>query len=117
MSLTEKQREYIEYILTNRFTDEKDQESLRRHLQSTGKQAFTQLSKLEASALIEDLLHRNVEYELVCGKRVTMERTEGHRLDLFGESEACGHHCPDELYVGDCEAFMNYDRELHSNLE
>ena len=117
MSLTEKQREYIEYILTNRFTDEKDQKSLRRHLKNTGKQDFTQLSKQEASALIEDLLHRDVEYELVCGKRVTMERTEGHRLDLFGELDACGRHCPLGLYVGDCEAFMNYDRELYSNPE
>jgi len=31
MNLTEKQREYIEIMLTNRFTDEKDQESLKRH--------------------------------------------------------------------------------------
>lgn len=117
MSLTEKQREYIEYMLINRFTDEKDQESLRKHLKKTGKKDFTQLSKSEASALIEDLLHRDVEYELVCGKRVTMERTEGHRLDLFGELEACGHHCPLGMYVGDCETFVNYDRELHTNLE
>ena len=117
MSLTKRQREYIEYMLTNRFTDEKDQESLRRHLKSTGTQDFTQLSKSKASALIEDLLHRNVEYELVCGKSVTVERTEGHRLDLFGELDACGHHCPDKLDVNDCEAYMNYDREQHSNLD
>ena len=70
MCLTEKQREYIESMLTNRFTDEKDQQSLRRHLKNTGKQDFTQLSKPEASALIKDLLHRDVEYELVCGKRM-----------------------------------------------
>ena len=46
--VTEKQRDYIEYMLTNAYTDEKDQRALKEHLKRTEKKSITEFTVYEA---------------------------------------------------------------------
>ena len=115
--LTERQREYIEYMLTNAYTDEKDQQALKEILSESGKTSFTELTKLEASRLITSLIERDVEYTFVCGEKKTLERWIAHSFDIFGESKACMNHCPRDLYLGECEYFLKYEEEINKEDE
>ncbi|MHA2023750.1 MAG: hypothetical protein ACTSWQ_08835 [Candidatus Thorarchaeota archaeon] len=87
-SITEKQAEYIEIMLTNRFANDMDQQTVAQHLKQAGKKEVSELTISEASALIGSLLNRDIEYVFVCGRTKTIPREEGHKFDLFGELEA-----------------------------
>lgn len=115
--ITEPQAEYIEIMLTNRFVSVQDKEAVTKHLSNAGNTDISELTASEASDLIKELLYRDVEYEFLCGKTKTMKREEGHRLDLFGEHEACGHHCTEDIYFANCEHFQAYDRAMYAGLD
>ncbi|MGY5852825.1 MAG: hypothetical protein RTU92_04590 [Candidatus Thorarchaeota archaeon] len=117
MGLTDKQRDYIDYMLTNDYTDQKDKQTLARHLKKTGKKSYTDFSVPEASALIDDLLNKDVQYKLICGETVPVERWEAHGSDSMGEVKMCLHHCPKEIDMGSCEDYQRYEDEMHSDLE
>ena len=117
VNLTEKQRDYIDYMLTNDYTDEKDQQTLAKHLERTGKKSYSDLSVSEASSLIKDLLSRDVQYKLICGEIVTVERWEAHGTDSLGEVKICLHHCPKSLDMGACQDYQRYENEMSSVLD
>lgn len=116
MGLTDRQREYIQYMLTNAYTDEKDQQALDDVLRETGRTTYTDLTKSEASRLITRLIERDVVYTFVCGETKTIERWEAHSYDLMGESKACINHCPRDIYIGECEDFKRYENDLDSDV-
>ncbi len=113
--ITEKQAEYIEIMLTNRFANDMDQETEARHLKQAGKKEVSELSISEASDLIGSLLYRDVEYEFVCGRTKTIPREEGHKYDLFGELEACIHQCPADKGPSTCEEYAAYAKEINES--
>ena len=117
LSLTDKQREYIKYMLTNSYTDEKDQQALEDILRSTRKSSYTELTKSEASKLITKLIERDVEYSFVCGEKKVLERWMAHSFDSMGDSKACIDHCPRGVYIGKCEDFQWYEEEVYKELE
>ena len=115
MSLTDKQRDYNEYMLTNVYTDEKDQRTLKEQLERTGKDSFTDFTVSEASELITTLRERDVVHNLLCGEKVTLERWMAHSFDTMGESKACLDHCPKGVYFGSCEDFQKHEEEMYKN--
>jgi len=115
MGLTNKQRDYIEYMLTNAYTDEKDQRAMKEQLERTGKESFTEFTVSEASELITVLIERDVVYTLVCGEKVTIERRMAHSFDTMGESNACLDNCPKGVYLGSCKDYQKYEREMYKN--
>ncbi|MHA1424268.1 MAG: hypothetical protein ACTSSD_19510 [Candidatus Thorarchaeota archaeon] len=85
-SITEKQAEYIEIMLTNRFANDMDQEAVARHLKQTGKKEVSELTISEASDLIGSLLHRDVEYTFVCGRKKPCQGKRDIRLTRLENS-------------------------------
>jgi hypothetical protein len=104
-------------MLTNAYTDEKDQQALEDTLKETGKKDYTELSVSEASKLITRLIDRDVVYTFICGERKTIERWEAHGFDAKGEIDACLHHCPRNAYVGECPEYLEYEERIYENLE
>ena len=115
--ITEVQAEYIEIMVSGRFGTAEDSRIVSQYLAQIGKEGVADLTMDQASTLITQLLARDVEYEFVCSKVKTLKRDEGHRLDIFGESEACIHHCPEGVYLGTCEHFLAYDRAKYEDQE
>ncbi len=114
-SITNKQVEYIQIMVSGRFGKAEDERIVAQYLSQIGKEEVAGLTLMEASTLITQLLARDVEYEFLCGKTKTMKREEGHRLDLFGELEACMHHCPKGIYFGTCEHFLVYNKAMNED--
>lgn len=104
-------------MLTNSYTDEKDQEALAEILRETEKAAYTELTKSEASRLITRLIERDVEYTFVCGEKKILQRWEAHSFDVKGEFDACIHYCPRNIYVGNCSEFLEYEKSIYEDLE
>ena len=116
MALTDKQRDYIDYMLTNDYTDRKDQRALDEVLRETGRASYTELTKSEASRLITRLIERDVVYTFVCGEKKTVERWEAHSFDTFGDAKACTNHCPKDQYIGSCEAYQAHEQEMDEDM-
>jgi hypothetical protein len=110
--LTGNQRKYIEVLFTNRFTDERDRATLKVHLQWMGGERIEDLDVREASALITDLIDREVKYEFVCGRTEPLERRRAHALNQSGDLEARMHHCPAGVDPNHCEAFRMHEERL-----
>lgn len=81
-----------------------------------GKQTLSQLSKKEASELIQILLKRPTEYIFLCGKTAILDKQEINGYNVLGYMEACMHACPDKKIQGnlhDCPDFKEfYESEL-----
>ena len=82
---------------------------IREYLKKVGKKDISELTKREASELIQILLRTPVEYVFPCGKRKFLHKQEVNRINIFsGSFEACIHHCPEELDVDSCLYWKGY---------
>ena len=111
MSITKRQDDYIKILSDYDSTREADAKDIEVFLSGVSKQNISNLSKKEASDLIQLLLKRPVIYTLVCEKVVELEKQEVNSFHFLGEIEACLHHCPDPVFSGDvngCKAFLDY---------
>jgi hypothetical protein len=115
--ITKKQAEYIQIMVSGRFGTAEDTRMVSQYLAQVGKEKVADLTMNQASTLISQLLAREVKYEFLCGKTKIMKRDEGHRLDIFGEFEACMDHCPEEVYFGTCEHFLAYEKAIYEDQE
>jgi hypothetical protein len=100
--ITERQLEYIKILSSYEHTAKEDQADISAYLKTHKKQELEQLSKSEASELIQILLKRPTEYYFVCGKTVMLDKKEVNGFNVLGELEACLHACPLGLNVNDC---------------
>jgi hypothetical protein len=109
--ITEKQKEYIAILSSYESTMVQDREDIKNFLKSANKSEVAQLSKTEASELIQTLLKRPAEYMFPCGKKATLPKEEIDSFNVLGEFEGCLHACPDGIDVNDCTYWQNYEGE------
>ncbi len=111
MAITERQYDYIKILSDYDSTRVEDLKDIQNFLQSRSKTDLKQLSKREASDLIQLLLERPVNYTLPCGRQVYLSKQDVNSFHFLGEIEACLHHCPDPIIKGNvngCDAFKKY---------
>jgi hypothetical protein len=90
---TLRQIEYIRLLSGYPDTKNKDADDIRCFLLQHNKERIEELSKNEASELIEILLERPVKYVFLCGKEQFTDKKDYNRYDMLGELEACLHEC------------------------
>jgi len=111
--ITEKQYDYIKILSNYEATREEDQKDIESYLHNASKKDLSELSKQEASKLIQKLLERSVEHEFICGRKTLLHKREVNSFIFLGEMEACMHHCPDSTINGDiniCEDYMKFNK-------
>lgn len=81
---------------TDESTKEVDAKDIVDFLSRVSKTDVSKLSKKEVSDLIQLLLERVVQYEMVCGKTVELHKQDVNSFHFLGEIEACMHHCPEK---------------------
>jgi len=100
-SITERQREYIEILSNYEYSKKEDEADIANYLKKKNKQSITQLSKREASELIQILLKRPTEYTFICGKKVILPKRDVNCYHVLSDVEGCMHSCPDKTIGGD----------------
>lgn len=105
---TDKQKEYIKILSAYESTKAQDEEDIKNYLKRAGKTEVAQLSKQEASQLIQILLKRPAEYVFPCSKKATLPKQEINGYNVLGEFEGCLHACPDGTDVNSCEYWEKY---------
>ena len=95
-SITERQLEYIKILSSYEYSKEDDEADIATYLKEHNKQKVTQLSKSEASDLIQLLLRRPTEYTFVCGRKAFLHKKEVNCFNVLGYLEGCLHACPNE---------------------
>ena len=112
-SITERQRDYIKILSNYEYSKKEDEADIANYLKDHNKKDVSQLSKREASELIQILLKRPTEYTFVCGKKAILPKQEVNSYNVLGELEGCLHSCPDEKIDGDvnsCPHFLEWYR-------
>lgn len=118
--LSEAQRDYINILSRYPSTEKEDKEDIINFLKFLGIDWIEQLTKKEAHALITKLLERPVEHTFVCGLTKKVHKQEENEYTLFGEMEACMHHCPDPEInsdINNCPAFIKWHDAAENNYE
>jgi hypothetical protein len=110
MSITDNQLNYIKILSSYDFSLEDDQKDIESFLSNKSKTALNQLSKSEASELIQLLLERPTGYLLSCDTVIVLDKREVNSFHVLGDVEACLHYCPYGRYIGDCEDYMKYQQ-------
>ena len=103
---TPRQIEYIKLLSNYCDTKDKDAEDIQYFLSQHKKEGTDELSKAEASELIETLLKRPVKYVFPCGKEQYINKKDYNRYDMLGELEACLHEC--ETDVNTCPEWEDH---------
>jgi hypothetical protein len=112
--ITDRQKEYIAILSDYESTKAQDEEDIQNFLKKANKTEVAQLSKTEASQLIQILLKRPAEYVFPCGKKATLSKQEINGFNVLGKLEGCLHACPDGpdgTDVNDCTYWQNYEAE------
>jgi hypothetical protein len=94
---TQRQIEYIKILSNYPDTKDKDEEDIRFFLSEQKKGKIDELTKTEASELIETLLERPVKYVFLCGKEKFIDKKDYNRYDMLGKLEACLHECETDV--------------------
>ena len=68
--------EYINILSSYDYSKKEDEADIANYLEQHGKQTIPQLSKREASELIQILLKRPTEYIFLCGKKAILNKQE-----------------------------------------
>lgn len=100
-AITERQEEYLQILSSYEATEKEDKRDIETYLNEHNKNAINQLSKKEASELIQILLQRPTEYVFHCGKKAVLHKQEVNSFHVLGDMEGCMHACPDETIGGD----------------
>ena len=88
-TITEKQKEYIKILSSYDFSKEEDEKDIADYLKAMGRQNLSELSKKEASQLIQILLKRPTEYTFICGRKAILNKQKVNSFNVWGEIEAC----------------------------
>lgn len=96
-SSTQRQIDYIKILSNYPDTKDKDEEDIRFFLSQHKKARIEELTKTEASELIETLLERPVKYVFLCGKEQFLDKKDYNRYYLLGKLEACLHECETDV--------------------
>jgi hypothetical protein len=78
-------------------TKDNDADDIQCYLLQLNKERIEELSKQEASGLIETLLERPVKYVFLCGREQFITKKDYNRYDMLGELEACLHECETDV--------------------
>ena len=100
-SITEKQKNYIKVLSSYVGTKKEDEKDIVNYLNKYQKKNISQLTKKEASELIQILLERPTEYTFICGKKGLFHKQEVNSYNVLGDIEGCLHSCPDKDINGD----------------
>jgi hypothetical protein len=100
-SLTERQAEYITILSSYEYSKKEDEADIVNFLKDRNKKDISQLTKWEASELIEILLKRPTQYVFVCGLKAILDKKDVNCNNVLGDIEGCMHACPDEEIRGD----------------
>ena len=109
-SATQRQIEYIKILSNYPDTKDKDEEDIRFFLSQNKKGKIEELTKTEASELIEILLERPVKYIFLCGKEQLINKKDYNCYYMLGKLEACLHEC--ETDVNACPKW--FEEEIYS---
>jgi hypothetical protein len=107
-SITEKQADYIKILSSYEYSKKEDEADIANFLKEHNKEKIPELSKREASELIEILLRRPTEYVFICGRKAILPKKDVNRFNVLGHMEACLHACPDEKIGGDVNGCPDY---------
>lgn len=94
---TQRQIDYIKILSNYPDTKDNDEEDIRLFLSHHGKGSIEELTKTEASELIEILLERPVKYVFLCGKEKFLDKKDCNRYNMLGKLEACLHECETDV--------------------
>ena len=109
--ITDKQANYIKILSNYDYSKKEDEADIADFLKEHDKENVSQLSKWEASELIQVLLKRPTQYVFVCGRKAILDKQEINGFNVLGEIEACGHACPNNEIQGDvnnCPDFKDH---------
>ncbi|MGB9760843.1 MAG: hypothetical protein ACPLZG_13520, partial [Thermoproteota archaeon] len=98
---TKAQLDYIFILSSYKSTRLDDLHDIVSFLMEKGKKDLRELTKGEASELIQVLLERPVEYEFPCGLKALLEKQEINRINVWGELEGCLDYCPKGIDVNE----------------
>lgn len=115
--ITARQREYIRILSSYPSTKEVDEADVRQYLKKVNKNEVSELSRREASELIQILLQRPTEYTFPCGKKATLPKQEVNGYNVLGWLEGCLHACPDNIDVNNCDYLIEHMDELQQKDE
>lgn len=107
-SITKKQAEYIKILSSYDYSKKEDEADIANYLKEHNKQEVPQLSKREASELIQILLRRSTEYTFVCGRKAILHKQKVNSFEVLGYLEGCLHACPNEKIKGDVNNCPDY---------
>ncbi|MHA1882671.1 MAG: hypothetical protein ACTSUO_06460 [Candidatus Thorarchaeota archaeon] len=104
-------KKYIKDLVYGKESEVWDRNTFSSFLDEVKKQDISDLTKKEASILIEKLLMKKVDFEMICGRIIQVAKGEVGRLSLFGDLEACIHECPIKVDIHDCKDFQEYNEQ------
>jgi len=112
MGATENQLNYIKILSNYDYTKEEDERDISDFLKLRSKSEIDQLTKREASDLIQLLLKRPTGYLLPCDIILVLDKREVNSFHVLSDIEACLHYCPEKLYIGDCQKYQEYQAKI-----
>ena len=112
MGVTENQLNYIEILSNYDYTKEEDERDISNFLKSRSKSEINQLTKREASDLIQLLLKRPTGYLLPCDIIIVLDKREVNSFHVLSDIEACLDYCPENVYIGDCQKYQDYQAKI-----
>ena len=107
-SITEMQADYIKILSSYDYSKKEDEADIANFLKEQNKQEISQLSKWEASELIQVLLKQPTQYVFVCGRKAILDKQEVNGFNALGDTETCGYACPNEEIQGDINVCPDY---------
>jgi len=110
--ITDRQLEYINILSSYESSKGIDSRIIASFLEKCGKEEIKELSKKEASDLIQELLKIPVEYEFPCGIKKLINKQDYNTYSVLGPLEACLHDCPKNLDVYDCDVWIKKEEEV-----
>jgi hypothetical protein len=116
-AITNKQEEYIKILSSYEATKKEDEGDIAAYLKEHNKKEISQLSKKEASELIQILLQRPTEYVFLCGKKATLHKREVNCYHVLGDVEACMHTCPNSTVGGDVNNCPYWKKSFEQSFE
>jgi hypothetical protein len=116
--ITENQKDYIKILSSYEYSKQDDEADIANYLKAQNKQNIGQLTKGEASELIQILLNRPTQYTFACGRKAILHKKEVNCFAVLGDLEGCLHACPINANVGGCPEYKpRIDDENEENDE
>lgn len=115
--ITERQLEYIHILSSCDYSKKEDEADIANYLKQHGKQTLSELSKREASELIQLLLKRPAQYVFPCGETAILDKQEINGYNVLGFMEGCMHACPNKKIQGNIHGCPDFLKFYESEIE